>query len=78
MTRASTHQPLTRREFQVAELVGRGFRISTVARVLSVKHTTALGIMTRLADKIPGDLPPRGRIMAWWRGAPIEVLRFSD
>lgn len=74
MMRAPLHEELTRREAQVAELIGRGLSVSQVAEGLGLQRTSALDYVYRVASKIPGDLPQRGKIMAWWRGAEITVL----
>lgn len=74
MTRVPLHAVLTRREAQVAELIGRGFKLAQVAEGLGIGAVTARDYMYGVSSKIPGDLPARARIIVWWRGASLDIL----
>jgi DNA-binding NarL/FixJ family response regulator len=54
---------LTRRERQVAELVARGLTSKGVARHLDVSPATVKVHIRNAAAKLPGDGPPRHRII---------------
>lgn len=72
--RAPLIQPLSCREERIVELVAAGLRVREIARQLARRESTVIRHVTNAAAKIPGDLPPRARIMAWWRGASLFVL----
>jgi two-component system, NarL family, uhpT operon response regulator UhpA len=59
---------LTPRERQVCELVARGLSVKKVARQLDVSTSTARVHIRNAAAKLPGEGPPRHRIV-------VHVLR---
>jgi DNA-binding NarL/FixJ family response regulator len=54
---------LTPRERQVAELVARGLSVKGVARQLDVSPATVKVHVRNAGRKLPGDGPPRHRII---------------
>lgn len=74
MPRLVPHAPMTAREQQVAELVARGLYIRQIADALDLERRTVEAYVASAASKLPGDLPPRARLMVWIRGGPREVF----
>ncbi len=72
--RVVPYQPFTPTEETVLTLLGQGKRPSEVASMLRLRLGTVREHIQRMADKIPGDLPPRAKILAWHRGATLQVL----
>lgn len=66
--------PLTSRQVEVAQLLSDGHSPEEVAVVLGIKAITVRYHITEATRNIPGDLPPRQRLVAWVRGAGLEVL----
>ena len=66
--------PLTKTQFKVAELLSSGLSVEAVAQRLKVGTTTVKFHVREAASRIPGDLPARFKIIAWHRGAQLQVL----
>ena len=56
---------LSPRQQQVAALVAEGLSNKAIARKLELSYGTVRQYVVRIAKKLPGDGPPRWRIMAW-------------
>ena len=70
--------PLTPVQFKVAALLGSGHTVEDAARALKVSLSTVKFHVRQAADRIPGDLPPRFRLIAWYRKAPLSVLHMQQ
>ena len=57
---------LTERQLEVATLVAAGLSNKAIARALGISPHTARNHVVRVAARIPGDGPPRLKIMRWW------------
>lgn len=74
MERAPTSHPATPMQLLIASLIGCGDSHATVAAKLGIRIGTVRAHLNRLASRIPGDLPAESRVVAWVRGATIDVL----
>jgi hypothetical protein len=72
--RVRTVRPPTKRQLEVAELISAGASVEDVAEVLGLLRAGVRWHVEQLAALIPGDLPPRLKVIAWYRGAPRYVL----
>lgn len=72
--RVPTLRPFTRRELEVAQLLGEGLHTPQIANRLRLRRWTVESYVRSAASKLPGDLPARARLAVWWRGAPIEAF----
>lgn len=70
--------PLTKTQLRVAELLSLGDSVERVAKKLNVGTTTVKFHVREAASRIPGDLPPRFKIIAWYRGAALSVLELQS
>ena len=57
---------LTDRQFEIAALVAAGLSNKAIARILGLSRHTVRNHVVRVAARIPGDGPPRLRIMRWY------------
>lgn len=57
---------LTDRQLQVAELVAEGRSTKAIARILGLSRHTVRNHIVRVAARLPGDGPPRLKIMRWY------------
>ena len=57
---------LSPRQHEVAALVAEGKSNKAIARSLGITHGTVRQYLVRIAKRLPGDGPPRWRIMAWY------------
>jgi hypothetical protein len=55
-------------------ILSEGWSYSEGARLMGVEYATFVTHITDAAERLPGDLPPRLRALAWWRGASSAVL----
>lgn len=67
--------PLSRQQLATAALLSEGWQLETIAEMMGIDYTTVSYHANEGAARIPGDLPRRSRLMAWYRGAPLSVLR---
>lgn len=70
--------PLTPVQFKVAALLSGGHSVEGVAQLLHVSISTVKFHVRQAADRVPGDLPPRFRLIAWYRKAPLSVLHMQQ
>ena len=57
---------LTDRQLEVATLVAEGKSNKAIARALGLSRHTVRNHVVRVAERIPGDGPPRLKIMRWY------------
>ena len=57
---------LTDRQVEIAELVAAGKSTKAIARVLGRSPHTVKNHIERMAERIPGDGPPRAKIIRWY------------
>lgn len=62
-------------QFAVATLLGVGLSHAEIAETLHISVTSVRAHMRFAAHKIPGDLPRESKLVAWVRGATLDVLR---
>jgi hypothetical protein len=72
--RVPTLLPMSRQQLAVAALLSEGWRPNAVAEMMGIGHQTVNYHANEAADRVPGDLPRSGRLIAWYRGAPLSVL----
>jgi DNA-binding NarL/FixJ family response regulator len=72
--RAPLFAPMTRAQQAVVAALARNAEYDEIARWLSVKERTVRYHVGEAARKIPGNLPPKMRIIMWARGATIDML----
>ena len=72
--RARCIPPLTARQTRIAELLSDGYTPGEIARGLCIAEITVRYHIEQAARRIAGDLPPRSRVVMWWRGATREML----
>lgn len=61
-------------QYAVTVLLGLGLSHKEIAEQLRIKPSMVRSHMNDAAKKIPGDLPREARLVAWIRGAPLDVL----
>jgi ATP/maltotriose-dependent transcriptional regulator MalT len=74
MDRVPTTKPLSPMQTVVASLLGLGLSHEEVREELHVSLRTVRYHLNEAAKRIPGDLPAESRVVAWVRGASIDVL----
>lgn len=74
MERAAPLKPVTPLQLVIASLLGVGATHAEVATQLNIKIGTLRDHLNRLAKRLPGDLPAEARVVAWVRGASLDVL----
>ena len=78
MTRVAPLSPLTPGQLAVVAVLAEGYSHVEAAEVLGVEVCTIFRQIHLAARKVPGDLRPRDRLVAWWRGAPQSVLGYPS
>jgi DNA-binding CsgD family transcriptional regulator len=73
-TRLQPLQPITRRQMAVIAMLSEGWIFKQIATFLGISLRTVRWHTTAAARRIPGDRPPIERVIAWYRGASLEVL----
>lgn len=63
---------LTDREREVAGLIASGRTYGEVADLLGISTRTVEEYIQRIARRIPGDVPPRTRILLWWHESDLS------
>ena len=58
----------------VAMLVGRNLPYKVIGARLTCSHLTVKMHAENAARALPGDLPPKWKLVFWWRGATEEQL----
>lgn len=61
-------------QYAVAMLLGVGYSHREIAETLKISVTNVRSHMRFAAAKIPGDLPREAKLVAWVRGATLDVL----
>lgn len=74
MDRVTPKTPLSRMQFAVALLLGLGHSHAEIGELLHIEVTTVRAHMRNAARRIPGDLSRELRLVAWVRGASLDVL----
>lgn len=74
VVRETCNPALTKAQFKVCELLSTGLSVEQVAAKLKVGTTTVKFHVAEAATRIPGDLPARFKLIAWYRGATRQVL----
>jgi hypothetical protein len=74
MERAPLREQMTRSQYVVCCLLGIGYSHAQVAEELDISRGTVRHHINAAVKKIPGDLPPVARCVAWVRGASLDVL----
>lgn len=67
-------KPLSPMQYAVVVLLGIGMSHEEVAATLRIKRSVVRSYMREALKKIPGDLPAEARLVAWVRGASLDVL----
>ncbi|MGH3428489.1 MAG: helix-turn-helix transcriptional regulator [Mycobacteriales bacterium] len=66
--------PLAPMQLVCVTLAALGYSAEETAEFLRISVDTARSHIWSAGEKIPGDLPPRLKGIAWARGATMEVL----
>lgn len=74
MERATPSRPLTPMQLAIAGLAGVNLSHAQIATELHITVGTVRYHINRAAKKLPGDLPAEQRVVAWMRGATLDVL----
>lgn len=74
VTRVVPNKPLTATEYAVAVLIGINRSYDQIAADLEIKKSTVHSHATNASRKLPGDLPNKAKLLAWSRGATLDVL----
>lgn len=74
MERAPTLKPITPMQLVVATLLGLKMSHEEIATELHISVGTVRFHIARLIERIPGDMPATARVIAWVRGASLDVL----
>lgn len=74
MQRVTPFAPLSPMQYAVTMLLGVGESHATIAEILHISVTNVRSHMRFAAAKIPGDLPREAKLVAWVRGATLDVL----
>lgn len=72
--RIPTDGAVSDRQLTIAELLSDGHSNDEIAMLLGIREITVRYHITRAAARIPGDLPPRVRLVLWFRGAGRQIL----
>ncbi len=74
MLRVLPSAPLSPMQYAVTVLLGLGKSHPEIAEELHITVDTVRWHMRYAAGKIPGDLPREAKLVAWVRGASLDVL----
>lgn len=74
MERVTPTKPLTRMQYAVTLLLGLGYTHAEIAAELHIQRTMVRAHMRAAVKRIPGDLPREMKLVAWVRGATLDVL----
>jgi DNA-binding CsgD family transcriptional regulator len=72
--RVTPIKPLSPMQYAVAVLLGLSYSHDEIAGQLRISRSMVRSHMREAMRKLPGDLPRETRIVAWVRGASIDVL----
>lgn len=76
--RVPLSEPLTKMQQACALLVANGHNTVAIGVRLGVGCKAVRFHINKAAKKIPGDLPAQMRVVAWVRGATLEVLEGTN
>jgi DNA-binding NarL/FixJ family response regulator len=74
MPRVPTSPALSPAQEAVALMLGLGYTYPQIAVELGITERTVRFYAAEAAKRIPGDLPAQQKVVAWVRGAAMEVL----
>lgn len=74
MVRVRPRIPLSPMQFAVANLLGIGLSHAEIAAELHISISNVRSHMRHAAERVPGDLPREAKLVAWVRGATLDVL----
>ncbi len=74
IVRVPLKRPLSANQMAVAAVIADGWPTKECARLMGMEYETFASTMEQISLKVPGNLQPRSRIIAWYRGATLEVL----
>lgn len=74
MERVATLKPVTPMQLVVAVMLGLNMTHEEIAAELEIGLGTVRDHIARLSKRIPGDMPATSRVVAWVRGASLDVL----
>lgn len=72
--RVTPLRPLSPMQYAVTMLLGLGFSHDQIAAELRIARGMVRTHMRLARAKIPGDLPREAALVAWVRGAALDVL----
>ena len=68
---------LTTRQKQIAELVGQGMSRKAIAREVGISPSTVKDHVERAAAQLPGNTPPRHKLILWFFSLHEETPPFG-
>lgn len=74
MDRVTPLKPLSPMQYAVACLLGIGQSFDEIAAALHIKRGMVRSHIREANRKLPGDLPAKAKLVAWVRGASLDVL----
>lgn len=74
MTRAPLYRALTPREAEIVELLAEGLSRQQIARHIGRQVRTVAQCCYMASMKVPGTLKGDDKLVAWARGASLDVL----
>ena len=74
MVRVEPLAPLSPMQYAVTVLLGIGLSHAEIADELKITVSNVRSHMRFAAAKLPGDLPREAKLVAWVRGASLDVL----
>ncbi len=60
---------------EIARLLSAGLEHHAIARHLGISVSGVRFHIKALAQRLPGTLPASAKVVAWWRGATLEILK---
>lgn len=78
MNRAPLYRPLTPREAEIVELLAEGMSRQAIAQHIGRKVRTVAQACYMASMKVPGTLRGDDKLVAWARGASVDVLGLTS
>lgn len=75
--RVATARPLSNTQRAVAALLSLGHTAAGIGERLGCKPSTVRWHIEQAADRIPGNLEAKHRLIVWYRGGGLDVLGVS-
>jgi hypothetical protein len=72
--RVTPLKPLSRAQYTIAVLLGLRYSHHAIAETLHISVETVRTHMRDAAERIPGDMAREQKLVAWVRGASLDVL----